>query len=158
MYGAGGSKVVYYSPVAQSVEQLAVNQLVGGSSPSRGASLGYDRKALGQISRAFLRLWRCEPESLPLLIDARMTLPCEIILRRTLNPDGTEVLDLTCVSDVTALVMQPGKELYLQVSFSITAASSSGEIGLAKNSTIPASAACARISSLFQPEHATIGI
>ena len=26
------------SPVAQSVEQLAVNQLVGGSSPSRGAS------------------------------------------------------------------------------------------------------------------------
>src|ERR1044072_5580450 len=27
-----------YSPVAQSVEQLAVNQLVGGSSPSRGAS------------------------------------------------------------------------------------------------------------------------
>jgi hypothetical protein len=27
------------SPVAQSVEQLAVNQLVGGSSPSRGARL-----------------------------------------------------------------------------------------------------------------------
>jgi hypothetical protein len=30
--------VYLLSPVAQSVEQLAVNQLVGGSSPSRGAS------------------------------------------------------------------------------------------------------------------------
>ena len=37
------------SPVAQSVEQLAVNQLVGGSSPSRGASL--DEKALRQLCR-----------------------------------------------------------------------------------------------------------
>jgi hypothetical protein len=31
------SQKLTYSPVAQSVEQLAVNQLVGGSSPSRGA-------------------------------------------------------------------------------------------------------------------------
>src|SRR5262245_27451820 len=30
--------VWHYSPVAQSVERLAVNQLVAGSSPARGAS------------------------------------------------------------------------------------------------------------------------
>ena len=46
----------------------------------------------------------------------------------------------------------------LQVSFLITSASCSGDMGLAKNSIIPASAACATISSLFHPEHATIGI
>jgi hypothetical protein len=29
--------VLFYSPIAQLVEQLTVNQLVGGSSPPRGA-------------------------------------------------------------------------------------------------------------------------
>jgi hypothetical protein len=36
----------FVSPVAQSVEQLAVNQLVGGSSPSRGASRQRPRFAI----------------------------------------------------------------------------------------------------------------
>ena len=38
LFSYGTKTAVYlFSPVAQSVEQLAVNQLVGGSSPSRGA-------------------------------------------------------------------------------------------------------------------------
>lgn len=46
-------KYFNYSPVAQSVEQLAVNQLVGGSSPSRGASLDQKQKAFDNVEWPF---------------------------------------------------------------------------------------------------------
>jgi hypothetical protein len=46
----------YYSPVAQSVEQLAVNQLVGGSNPSRGASLDQMKRPFDRCRWAFLAL------------------------------------------------------------------------------------------------------
>src|SRR5215471_6889799 len=40
--------VWHYSPVAQSVERLAVNQLVAGSSPARGAILDRSRFPQGK--------------------------------------------------------------------------------------------------------------
>src|ERR671910_441431 len=89
-----------YSPVAQSVEQLAVNQLVGGSSPSRGASLDQKRKAFRQCRRAFCVQLRFL-KSPPLLVNRRMTCLSNYLDLGT-KPVIYKIADLTFVSDMTA--------------------------------------------------------
>ena len=51
--GLNGLMDRLYSPVAQLVEQVAVNHLVGGSSPSRGAS---EFKDFGDIAQVLFYL------------------------------------------------------------------------------------------------------